>query len=123
MTQFGWTLNTFEDCSILAEKQQLKPRISSSLMDFASLDAQLDPQVTRLVEWNKSGVKKPSVFNRDNIHHHSLQCCKATKGLTLSSEKTTVFPVATLAYTENVINARPATLSLLDFNHGFLVVL
>ena len=28
-------------------------------MNFASLDAQLDPQVTRLVEWNESGVKNP----------------------------------------------------------------
>ena len=50
MTQFGSILDIFEDFSILAEKQQLKPRKSNSLMNFASFDAQLDPQVTRLVE-------------------------------------------------------------------------
>ena len=57
MTQFGWILDVFEDCSILAEKQQLKPRKSNSLMSFASLDTQLDPQVAILAEWNESGVK------------------------------------------------------------------
>ena len=36
--------------SILAEKQRLKLRNSNSLMNFASVDAQLDPQVARLVE-------------------------------------------------------------------------
>ena len=61
MTQFGWILDVFEDCSILAEKQRLKPRKLNSLMNFASLDTQLDPQVARLAEWNESGVKKPSV--------------------------------------------------------------
>ena len=40
----------FEVCSILSEKQRLKPWKSKSLMNFASLDTQLDPQVTRLVE-------------------------------------------------------------------------
>ena len=50
MTQFGSILDIFEDFSILAEKQWLKPRKSNSLMNFASFDAQLDPQVTRLVE-------------------------------------------------------------------------
>ena len=50
MAQFGWIFDVFEDYSILAEKQQLKPRKLISLMNFASLDTQLDPQVTRLVE-------------------------------------------------------------------------
>ena len=50
MTQFGKILNIFEDFSILAEKQRLKPRKSNSLMNFPSLDPQLDPQVARLVE-------------------------------------------------------------------------
>ena len=50
MTQFGSILDIFEDFSILAEKQQLKPRKSNSLMNFASLDTQLDPQLARLVE-------------------------------------------------------------------------
>ena len=49
MTQFGCIKDVFEDCSILAEKQQLKPRKTNSLMNFASLDAQLDPQVVREV--------------------------------------------------------------------------
>ena len=40
----------FEVFSILTEKQQLKPRKSNSLMNFASLDTQLDPQLARLVE-------------------------------------------------------------------------
>ena len=40
----------FEVCSILAEKQRLKPRKLNSLIYFASLDAQFDPQVARLVE-------------------------------------------------------------------------
>ena len=40
----------FEVCSILTEKQRLKPRKSNSLMNFASIDAQLDLQVARLVE-------------------------------------------------------------------------
>ena len=51
MTQFSWILDVFEDCSILAEKQRLKPRKSNSLMNFASFDAQLDPQVTSGVKW------------------------------------------------------------------------
>ena len=50
MTQFGSILDIFEDFSILAEKQRLKPRKLNSLMNFASLDAQFDPQVARLVE-------------------------------------------------------------------------
>ena len=50
MTQFGWSLDVFEDASILAEKQRLKPRKLNSLINFASLDTQFDPQVTRLVE-------------------------------------------------------------------------
>ena len=50
MTQFGWILDVFEDCSILAEKQWLKPRKLNSLINFALLDAQFDPQVARLVE-------------------------------------------------------------------------
>ena len=51
---FGWF---FEVCSILTEKQRLKARKSKSLMNFASCLTQL----ARLVEWNESGVKKPSV--------------------------------------------------------------
>ena len=50
MTQFGWILDVFEDCSILAEKQRLKLRKLNSLMNFAFLDTQLDPQVARIVE-------------------------------------------------------------------------
>ena len=50
MAQFGSILDVFEDYSSLAEKQQLKPRKLHSLINFASLDAQFDPQVTRLVE-------------------------------------------------------------------------
>ena len=38
----------FEVYSILTEKQHLKPRKSNSLMNFASLDTQLDPPVARL---------------------------------------------------------------------------
>ena len=30
-------------------------------MNFAALDTLLDPQLARLVEWNKSWVKKPCV--------------------------------------------------------------
>ena len=43
----GWF---FEVYSILTEKQRLKPRKSNSLMNFASLDTQLDPQLARLVK-------------------------------------------------------------------------
>ena len=50
ITQFGRILHVFEDYSILAEKQPLKSRKSNSLMNFTTLDCQLDPQVTRLVE-------------------------------------------------------------------------
>ena len=50
MTPFGSILDIFEDYSILAEKQQLKPKKLSFQMNFAFLDTQLDPQVARLVE-------------------------------------------------------------------------
>ena len=50
MTKYGSILDIFEDFSILAEKQRLKPRKSNSLMNFASLEAQLDPQLARLAE-------------------------------------------------------------------------
>ena len=40
----------FEFCSILTEKQRLKPRKSNFLVNFASLDTQLDPHLARLVE-------------------------------------------------------------------------
>ena len=43
----GWF---FEVYSNLTEKQRLKPKKSNFLMNFASLDTQLDPQVARLVE-------------------------------------------------------------------------
>ena len=68
MTQFGWILDVFEDFSILAEKQRLKPRKSNSLMNFASLGTQLDPQVARLVEWSESWVKNPMwIMHRDYL--------------------------------------------------------
>ena len=70
MALFSSNLEIFEDCSILAEKQRLKPRKLNSLMNFASLDAQLDPKVARLAEWNESGVKKPSVWQQSL---HSLK--------------------------------------------------
>ena len=50
MPSFGSILNVFEDCSILAEKQWLKPRKLNFLKNFAALDALLDPQVPRLVK-------------------------------------------------------------------------
>ena len=50
MSLFSSILIIFEDYSILAEKQRLKPRKSNSLINFASLDTQFDPQVARLVE-------------------------------------------------------------------------
>ena len=59
----------FEVCSILSEKQQLKPRKSNSLINFASLDAQFDHQVARLVEWNESEVKKPYVLHTKRRVH------------------------------------------------------
>ena len=40
----------FEVCSILTEKQRLKPKKLNSLTNFASLDTQLDLQNARLVE-------------------------------------------------------------------------
>ena len=43
-------MDVFEDFSILAEKQQLKPKKSNSLMNFASLDTQPDFLLARLVE-------------------------------------------------------------------------
>ena len=55
MKNFGWILDRIEDCSILAEKQLLKPRISNYLMNFASLDAQLDTPPPPSCE--TSGVK------------------------------------------------------------------
>ena len=56
MTQSGSIFDIFEDFSILAEKQQLKPRKLKSLMNFASLDTQLDPQLVRLVGGLARGV-------------------------------------------------------------------
>ena len=73
MTQFGLILDIFEDFSILAEKQRLKPRKSNSLMNLTSLDTQLDPQVRKLVEWNESGVKKPSVSSPTFQEIHKTQ--------------------------------------------------
>ena len=61
MVSFCSILDSFEDYSMWAEKQQLKPRKLNSLKNFAVLDTLLDPQVARLVEWIKSWVKKPSV--------------------------------------------------------------
>ena len=43
----GWF---FEFCLILSEKQQLKPKKSKSLMNFASLDTQLDSHVARIAK-------------------------------------------------------------------------
>ena len=50
MSLFSSILDIFEDCSILAETQQLKPRKLNSLKNFAALDTKLDPQLARLVE-------------------------------------------------------------------------
>ena len=50
MTQNSQIFDLFEDCSILAEKQRLKPRKSNFLINFASLDTKLDPQLVRLAE-------------------------------------------------------------------------
>ena len=62
MTRLGCILEVFEDFSFLAEKQRLKPKKSNSLMNFASLDTQLDPQFARLAERNESGVKQPYMW-------------------------------------------------------------
>ena len=43
MTQFGSILDIFEVFAIMAEKQRLKPRKSNFSMNFAFLEAQLDP--------------------------------------------------------------------------------
>ena len=43
-------LDVFEDFSILAEKQRLKLRKLTFLINSSSLDTQFDPQVARLVE-------------------------------------------------------------------------
>ena len=51
----------FEDFSILTEKQQPKPKNSSSLKFSASSDTQFAPNGARLVEWNDSGGKYPCV--------------------------------------------------------------
>jgi len=45
---FGWTLDVFEDSSILTEKQWLKPKNSSSLKFLASFDMLLDPRGTKV---------------------------------------------------------------------------
>ena len=52
MAQFGWILDVFEDYSILAEKQRLKPKNSNSLKFFASFDTLLDPRGAKVVETN-----------------------------------------------------------------------
>ena len=57
MASFDSILDLFEDFSILAEKQQLRPRKLDSLKNLAELTPYLTPQVTRLVEGNESGVK------------------------------------------------------------------
>ena len=46
-TILGWF---FKVCSILIEKQWLKPKNLNFLMNIASLGTQLDPQVAKLVE-------------------------------------------------------------------------
>ena len=48
VTYFGH----FEDYSILAEKQRLKPKNSNSLKFFASFDTLLDPRGAKVVETN-----------------------------------------------------------------------
>ena len=50
MSIFSSILDVFENCSILAEKQWLKPRKLNFLKNFAALDTLLDPQVARPVE-------------------------------------------------------------------------
>ena len=52
MTQFGSILEIFEDFSILAEKQRLKPKNSNSLKFFASFDSLLDPRCAKVVQIN-----------------------------------------------------------------------
>jgi hypothetical protein len=43
-------LDVFEDISILADKQQLKPKELSSLTVFTSFDIPLDPRSTKVME-------------------------------------------------------------------------
>ena len=50
MSLFSYILDVFEICSMLAEKQWLKPRKLNSLINFPDLDTLLDPQLARLVE-------------------------------------------------------------------------
>ena len=47
---FGQILDVFEDISFLTEKQQMKPKNSSSLKFLASFDTQLDTRGAKLVE-------------------------------------------------------------------------
>ena len=49
---FWHILDVFEDYSILAEKQRLKPKNSNSLKFFASFDTLLDPRCAKVVEIN-----------------------------------------------------------------------
>ena len=44
MSLFIVIMDVFEDCSILAEKQWLKPKRLSSLKNFAALDTLLNHQ-------------------------------------------------------------------------------
>ena len=68
MSIFSPILDVFEDFSILAEKQQLKPKEFNSLKNFAALDTLVDSQLVKIVEWNKSEVKKPSVQMSVEVH-------------------------------------------------------
>ena len=81
---FGPILDVFEDFLILNEKQQLKPKNSRSLRFFTSFGTQLDPRIARLVERNKSEVKKPRVEYRlsikNQIHAANVYISTTTDG-------------------------------------------
>ena len=57
MKIFFSILDVFEECWILTEKQQLKPRILNSLNNFIITDIYHDPQSVSLVMWNKHLLK------------------------------------------------------------------
>ena len=52
---FWHILDVFEDYSILAEKQRLKPKKLCSLKIFASFDTPLDPRRAKVMECNDLG--------------------------------------------------------------------
>ena len=54
MVIFGWILDVFEDSVILTEKQQPKPKNSSSLKISASFDTLLDPRGAKVKQISQS---------------------------------------------------------------------